>query len=111
MATRSRNRIERLETEVRFRIWVRHERFLESLSIEDLEMLTTTGQCPERLEPPPGMSRLDDMEREELRKLWKEDEQSWEGRNREDLAFFCLHGHWQEQECGANCRKKQEPQT
>ena len=54
MATRSRNQIERLETEVRFRIWVRHERFLESLSIEDLEMLTLSSS---------GVSMLADTKR------------------------------------------------
>jgi hypothetical protein len=111
MAATTRNRIERLEAEVRFRVWVRHQRWLESLSEKELEMWAASGQCPERPEPLPGMSPLDQMEREELQKLWKEGEQRWEGRNREDLAFFCLHGHWQEQACATNCRKRQEPQT
>jgi hypothetical protein len=76
MAT-ARDRIERLEAEVRFRIWVRHKRVLESLSEKELETWAATGQRPERPEPLPGMSPIDNMEREELRKLWEEDEQKW----------------------------------
>ena len=107
VAATTKNRIERLEAELRFRIWVRHQRFLESLSIEDLEVWTTNGQCPERPEPAPGMSPLDDMARE-LQKLWKQDQQTWSGRNREELGFFGLHGHWPEQGCGTSCRKTEE---
>lgn len=108
--TTTRNRIERLEAEVRFRIWVRHKRFLDSLSMDDLEMWSATGQCPERPEPLPGMSPIDNMERGDLQKLRKEDEQCWVGRSREDLAFFCLHGHWQEQGCSDYCTRSKNGQ-
>jgi len=108
MATTSRKRIERLEQELEFRVWVRHKRILESLSMDDLLVWATTAQCPEHPEPLPGMSPIDDMEREDLRKLWKEEQQEWAGRNREDLAFFGLHGHWPERACGTECMKTQE---
>jgi hypothetical protein len=106
MAPTTRERIERLEVETRFRIWVRRKRFLDSFSIEELEVMKITGQFPERPEPAPGMSPLDNMAREELQRLWKEDQQTWAGRNREELRFFVLHGHWPEQECDEqNCSK------
>ncbi len=107
MAT-TRNRIERLERELEFRVWVRHTRILESLSIDELEILATTAQYPERPEPSPGMSPIDDMEREELRKQWQEEEQGLAGRTRQDLAFFCLHGHWPERACGTECMRTEE---
>jgi|SRR5271157_5194922 len=108
MATTSRNRIERLEAELQFRFWVRHKRWLDSLSIDELKAYAETGQYPGRPEPPPGMSPIDNMEREELRKLWKEEEQTWSGRNREEMVFFCLHGHWPERACGTECMNTQE---
>jgi|SRR5580692_9112024 hypothetical protein len=110
MSDTTRSRIERIEKELYFRTWVRHERNLESLSVDELDVLATTGQWPDRPEPAPGMSRFDNMTREELRKLWKEDQQTWAGRNREEWGFFGLHGHWPEQGCGANCRKSQKQQ-
>jgi hypothetical protein len=103
-----RERIERLEAELRFRIWIRQHRFFESLSIEELEAWSMTGQRPEREEPAPGMSALDNMERKEIQKRWKEDEQKYEGRNREEIEFFRFHGHWLEQGCSTDCRKTQE---
>jgi hypothetical protein len=106
--SRTRRRIERLEAELSFRIWVRDQRFLESLSVDELEMWTATGHCPERPEPSPGTSRFDNMEREELRKLWKDHERAWAGRNREEIGFFASHGHWPEQGCGTNCPKTRE---
>ena len=54
------------------------------------------------------MSPIDDMAREELRKLWKEEQQEWTGRNREDMVFFCLHGHWPERTCGTECMRTEE---
>ena len=98
-------RIERLETEMRFRIWVRYHRFLDSLSEDELEMMSVTGRFPERPEPAPGMSRFDNMGRAELQKLCKEDQQTWAGRNHEELVFWAAHGHWPEQGCGTSCPK------
>jgi hypothetical protein len=54
-----RERIELLEEELRFRIWIRQNRFLESFSIEELEAWSMTGERPEREEPPPGTSSFD----------------------------------------------------
>ncbi len=108
MAETIKSRIERVETEMRFRIWVRYHRFLESLSVDELKIMARTGQFPERPEPGPGMSPFDNMGREELQKRWKEDEQHWAFRNRQELGFFGLHGHWPEQGCGTNCRKRRD---
>jgi hypothetical protein len=105
-----RERIERLEEELRFRIWIREHRFFESLSSEELEAWAVRGDRPEREEPASGMSALDNMERKELQKLWKEDERKYEGRNREEKVFYILHGHWPEQGCGTNCTKSHEDQ-
>jgi hypothetical protein len=106
--TTTRNRIERLETEMRFRTWVRHKRFRESLAINDLEMWAATGKRPERPEPTPGMSPIDNMEREQLVKMWKEDQNKFAWRNCAELAYFTLHGHWAEQACKTRCPKEQK---
>ena len=68
MATRKR--LDRIEGEVRFRAWIGSERMLESMSQEELEVLAATGQWPGRPEPAPGASKLDEMNREDLLKLW-----------------------------------------
>jgi|SRR5215831_12016704 len=97
MATTISSRIERLERELKFRAWVRHQRRLQAMSDDELLSCASAGNYPERPEPPAGMSPMDSMERDELRKLWKQDEERWAGRTGEDLGFFCRHGHcnWQ----------------
>ena len=101
------SRLERLEREVRFRIWIRFQRMLEHLTVDELEAGAFTGQWPDRPEPAPGMSSLDKMDRANLIKLWKEDQQKLEGRNREQMLFFVVHGHWPEQGCGPTCKKSE----
>ena len=98
MAT-TRKRLERIEGAVRFREWIGSERMLESMSEEELEVLAATGQWPDRPEPAPGTSSLDDMSRQDLIKMWKEALRRFAGRNSEDLEFYALHGHWPEQAC------------
>ena len=105
MATTLRSRIERLERELQFRAWVRHQRFLKSLSFEELGQLATTGQIPNRPQPLPGTSPLDNMTREELHKLWEENKRVFFGRNSKELDFYAVHGHWPEQGCAnRDCR-------
>ena len=99
------SRLERLESEVDFRAWIRMKRMFENMSIGELENLASTGQWPDRVDPPPGASRLDAMDRQSLLKLWKEDQAKFAGRNREDIAFFTRYGHWTEQACGPTCKK------
>ena len=74
--THLKNRIERLETEYRFRRWFHFQRFLEALTLEQLEAITARGHYPEPLpEPlPRGASRLDGLDRKSLMKLWQESE-------------------------------------
>jgi hypothetical protein len=71
-----KNRIERLDKELRFRAWLAFERFLEGLSKEQLKDLATYWRFPDPLpEPLPlGASRLDALDRERLLKLWRDDE-------------------------------------
>jgi hypothetical protein len=76
------SRLERLEREIRFRIWIRFQRMLERLTVDELEAGAFTGQWPDRPEPAPEMCSLDKMDRASLIKLWKEDQQKLEGRNR-----------------------------
>ncbi|HST09619.1 MAG TPA: hypothetical protein VLL05_04535, partial [Terriglobales bacterium] len=83
------------------------QRMLEHLTVDELEAGAFTGQWPDRPEPAPGMSSLDKMDRTCLIKLWKEDQQNWEGRNREEMLFFAIHGHWPEQGCGTKCQKSE----
>ena len=100
MATR-KDRIDRLELEMRFRRWLWHERLLECLSIEQLEEYACLGRLPEPLPEslPRGKSALDGLDRQRLRQLWEQDMRRFAGRGKEELIFFCFHGHWPEQAC------------
>src|SRR5260370_37431702 len=93
-----KNRVERLESEYRFRRWFHFERYLESLSEEQLKSFATKGffegPVPEPL--PTGRGKLDGLDRKNLIELWQENER-WHAkfvrRNVEDQKFFCVHGH------------------
>jgi len=71
-----KSRVERLEKEQQFRTWIAFERFLESLTDEQLKELSLHWRFPEVLpEPfPKGASRLDGLDRKTLLKLWEEKE-------------------------------------
>lgn len=97
------NRLTRVETEVRFRHWLRIERIMEAMSVDELKQFAATGQWPDRPEPAPGASTLDTMDRSELIKLWQEDLRDFAGRNSEELEFFAVHGYWPEQHCREEC--------
>lgn len=98
------HRVERLRREVEFKVWIRMERILESMAHEELEHLAATGEWPNRPDPLPGTSRLDNMNRKELLALWKQDQAEFAGRNQEQLIFYARHGHWPEQSCGPDCK-------
>src|SRR5580765_112182 len=107
MATH-KNRIDFLELEMRFREWLWHERLLESLSVEQLEEYACLGRLPDPLPDflPRGKSALDGLDRQRLRQLWELDMSRFVGRGKEELIFFCFHGHWPEQACTEQpCRK------
>lgn len=106
MAT-SESRLERVENEIKFRLWIRRERVFENMSPEELLHFARGGQPPNRPEPGPGESRLDTMDRKTLLRLWKEDEDKFAGRNREELAFYARYGHFPEQPCRqGNCGQR-----
>jgi hypothetical protein len=71
--TRAKRRLDRIEDEVRFRVWLSVRRMLETMTVEELDVYVATGQWPDRPDPVPGASRLDAMDRGGLVKLWKED--------------------------------------
>lgn len=100
-------RLEIAEKEIEFRFWIRFQRMLEALSVEELKEYVSTGNLPERPDPMPGESRFDGMDRRSLLNLWKEREKDHEGRNREQLRFYALHGHWPEQGCDRHCLKSE----
>jgi len=111
-----KSRVERLEKEQQFRTWLGFERFLESLTVEQLEELSLHWRFPEVLpEPlPKGASRLDRLDRKTLLKLWEESERDtarimdeMKGRSLDERRFHMDHQHWPEQACStANCRKR-----
>ena len=100
MATR-KDRINRLELEMRFQEWLWRQRLLESLSVKQLEEYACLGVLPDPLPAslPRGKSALDGLDRKRLRQLWEEDMSRFVGRGKDELIFFCIHGHWPEQEC------------
>jgi hypothetical protein len=70
------DRLKQLEDRRRFITWFVFERFLESLTQEQLETYARDRRWPEPLpEPlPQGASRLDRLDRKTLVKLWEESE-------------------------------------
>ena len=96
-------RLERLEKELKFRVWVHDQRLIEDMSNEELEHYQATGELLRRPPPGPGESRLDGMDRQALLDLWKSENQWLQGRNRGQMDFFGRHGHWPEQACRAGC--------
>ena len=117
--TSLKSRVERLEREHRFRIWLNFQRFLEGLTDEQLEDVAIDWRFPEPLpEPlPMGASRLDGLDRKSLMKLWEESErqserrtartmQEMKDRSPDERRFHFHHQHWPEQACNtANCHK------
>jgi hypothetical protein len=71
--TINKRRLDRVEDEIRFRVWVSVHRMLETMTIEELDVFVATGRWPDRPDPAPGTSHLDAMDRAGLVKLWKED--------------------------------------
>ena len=69
----NKRRLDRVEDELRFRVWVSVHRMLETMTIEELDVFVATGRWPDRPDPVPGTSPLDAMDRAGLVKLWKED--------------------------------------
>jgi hypothetical protein len=106
-----RNRIEVLERETRFQDWLRFQRYLEALSVEQLEAFVVLGFIPDPApsELPPGMSRLDSLPRKELTRLFNADERKrarFDRRSNEEKLFFIDHAHWPEVTCEqSDCQK------
>jgi hypothetical protein len=103
--TTLKSRVERVERAHRFRAWLQYERFLESLTEEQLTAYARHGCLPEPLpEPLPiGKSQLDSLDRKSLIKLWRENDRIYRGRSREEMLSFAIHGHWPEQPCDQRC--------
>jgi hypothetical protein len=97
-------RVQRLQREVEFQAFIRCERIIENMTDDELEHLAATGEWPNRPDPLPGTSRLDNMNRKELLALWKQDQAEFAGRNQEQLTFYARHRHWPEQSCGLDCK-------
>ena len=90
-----RERLELLEKEHRFLTWVLSYRFIESLTVNELEAFAHDNSLPD---PAPNrLSRLEGLDRNSLLKLWEEQERLLEYRSSEDLKHFCTHGRWPEE--------------
>jgi len=96
-----KDRVDFLELEMQFRRWLWHQHLLESLSVEQLEEYACLGILPDPLPAflPRGKSALDGLDRKRLRQLWEENSRRFVGRGKDELIFFCFHGHWSQQEC------------
>jgi hypothetical protein len=97
MMARLRKRLRRIEDEVRFKRWVRFQRWLETLDVEQLEDFAINGIYPEPFpNPPPGSTRLDKLGRRSLIRLWDETQRCFEGRTSQELEVYPVHGRWPE---------------
>lgn len=88
-------RLEKVENECCFVSWFLQQRFIESLTDDELDKKVREDIWPD---PAPNRSSpLDRLDSDTLRKRWKEIRAYYEGRTREDLQGFSDHGHWPEQ--------------
>ena len=92
----SKARLDRVESQVQFRLWLRRRRLFATMTADELEEYALTGQWQDRPEPAFGMSPFDSMDRASLIKLWKEDLEKFDGRSGSELEFYAVHGHWPE---------------
>ena len=90
-----RNRLTRLEKKRRFLDWFVWDRFVDSLTEDELGIYVRDGKPPEPI--PNRPSRFDTMDRKTLSKLWEENERIFAGRSPEELEYFAENGHWPEQ--------------
>ena len=90
-----RDRLEKLENKRRFLDWFVLNRFLDTLTLEELETWTSGRGLPDPV--PNRPSSFDTMERESLRKLWEEDERRFAGRSKEEQEFYVNNGFFPEQ--------------
>jgi len=72
-------RLERLEKEARFEAWLWFQRFLESVTEQQLEDLATHWRWPEPMPPPLpiGASKLDSLDRQTLQKMFEQNEREF----------------------------------
>jgi len=103
-----KKRVELLESEVAFRMWLFEQRFLERLSMVQVEKYLCLGILPDPLPAPlpKGNSKLDGLGRKRLIEMWKEYMRPCAGRSEQECRFFGIHGHWPEQACNEGKRKR-----
>jgi hypothetical protein len=90
-----RARLMRLENNRRFLNWFAMDRFLASLTDDELVTYAGDGELPEPI--PNRPSPLDRLDRKTLLKLWEEDERIFGGRSQDDLDYCSKNGIWPEQ--------------
>jgi hypothetical protein len=93
--TSIRDRLEKLDRDRRFLDWFVLNRFLVTLTLEELETFVSGGGYPDPI--PNRPSSLDTMDQKSLRKLWEEDELRFGGRSKEEHEFYADNGLWPEQ--------------
>jgi hypothetical protein len=91
----TRDRLLKLEKQRRFLNWFAQARFFDSLTDDELGTYACTGKLPAPV--PYRPSRMDQMDRNSLLKLWEEQEQQFAGRSLEEVEHFGKHGFWPEQ--------------
>lgn len=91
-------RLAKLEAKRRFLDWFATERFYRTLTEHELTNFAVNGQLPTPI--PNRPSTMDSLDKKALRRLWKEDERFFGGRNEDDLVFFTKNGFWPEQQGG-----------
>ena len=89
-----RDRLEKLDRDRRFLEWFAFQRFLVTLTDVELETWAAGGGLPDPI--PNRPSELETMDRKSLRKLWKEDEQRWRERTKEEVEFYADNGFFPE---------------
>jgi hypothetical protein len=90
-----RERLEKLESERRFLEWFVLDRFLATLTREELETWASGRGVPDPV--PNRPSSLDTLDRKSLRRLWEEHNLIFEGRSKEECEFYADNGLFPEQ--------------
>ena len=92
--TSIRDRLEKLDRDRRFLDWFVLQRFLVTLTMEELETWTFGGSLPDPI--PNRPSSFDTMDRKSLSRLWEENELIFAGRSKEEHEFYAANGFWPE---------------
>lgn len=92
-------RLSKIESELRFQVWLEGSRTMEGFSTEQLLAYAERCEIPDPLPPLKQPSKYDGLSRKALRKLWEQSEAGgrkfqFEQARIEEVLFYVRHGYF-----------------